>query len=241
MNIANVPQPASESAAVLAVIERIARDPSVDIAKLEKMIDMQERVMAMKARVAYAAALASMQLELPEITELGKIDIGRGKPQTYARWEDINEKIKPILGKHGFALQFRTGHDEKQIVVTCILYHREGHCEQTTMNLPVDMTGSKNPVQAVGSSISYGKRYTASALLNLTSRGEDDDGKSAGDSGKTISAEEVENINDILAIIGDESVKPRLLKWLKKERIEDIPANRYDDAIENLKKIRSSQ
>jgi hypothetical protein len=47
------------------------------------------------------------------------------------------------------------------------------------MILPHDSTGSKNAVQAVGSSTSYGKRYTACALLNITSRGEDDDGETA--------------------------------------------------------------
>ncbi|WP_409524602.1 ERF family protein [Pseudomonas sp.] len=44
------------------------------------------------------------------------------------------------------------------------------------MLLPLDTSGSKNAVQAVGSSTSYGKRYVMSALLNLTTRGEDDDG-----------------------------------------------------------------
>ena len=48
------------------------------------------------------------------------------------------------------------------------------------MELPVDTTGSKNAVQAVGSSTAYGKRYVMEALLNLTSRGQDDDGKRGG-------------------------------------------------------------
>jgi hypothetical protein len=43
-----------------------------------------------------------------------------------------------------------------------------------------DASGNKNAVQALGSAISYGKRYTASALLNLTSHGEDDDSFRAG-------------------------------------------------------------
>ena len=42
--------------------------------------------------------------------------------------------------------------------------------------MPVDTTGSKNGVQAVASSVSYGKRYTAGLLLNITTTGEDDDG-----------------------------------------------------------------
>ncbi|WP_185835578.1 ERF family protein [Pseudomonas aeruginosa] len=38
-----------------------------------------------------------------------------------------------------------------------------------------DTSGNKNAVQAVASSVSYGKRYTAGALLNFTTHGEDDD------------------------------------------------------------------
>ncbi|WP_122221652.1 phosphoadenosine phosphosulfate reductase family protein [Pseudomonas syringae group genomosp. 3] len=48
--------------------------------------------------------------------------------------------------------------------------------EATSIVLPVDATGSKNGVQAVASSVSYGKRYTAGLLLNITTTGEDDDG-----------------------------------------------------------------
>jgi len=47
------------------------------------------------------------------------------------------------------------------------------------MTLPLDNSGSKNAVQAVGSSVSYGKRYVMAALLNITTRGEDDDGNAA--------------------------------------------------------------
>ena len=98
---------------------------------------------------------------------------------TYALWEDINEAIKPVIARSGFGLRFRIGQEHNTIVVTAILSHCGGHAEETTMRLPVDLSGGKNPVQAIGSSTSYGKRYTASALLNLTSRGEDDDGKAA--------------------------------------------------------------
>ncbi|HET9820175.1 MAG TPA: ERF family protein, partial [Rhodanobacteraceae bacterium] len=55
----------------------------------------------------------------------------------------------------------------------------DGHREETSITLPADTSGSKNAVQAVASSTSYGKRYTAGALLNLTSHGEDDDAFSA--------------------------------------------------------------
>jgi len=67
---------------------------------------------------------------------------------------------------------------DANINITCILSHREGHREEVTLPLPLDTGGAKSNVQAAGSTISYGKRYTLCAILNLSTRGEDDDAQS---------------------------------------------------------------
>lgn len=226
------PSPAiDQGVALIRLIESVALMPNVDVERLEKLLDMQERITARNAKTAYAAALSEMQPELPVIAERGKIDIGRGKPQSYALWEDINEAIKPVLARHGFAISFRTGRTDAHIVVTGVLSHREGHTEETTMHLPLDNSGSKNGVQAVGSSTSYGKRYTASALLNLTSRGEDDDGRAAG-AAPTITDDQIGDITALLEEVGAD--KARFLAYLKVGRLADIPADRYSAAVAAL-------
>ncbi|MFZ3193814.1 MAG: ERF family protein, partial [Moraxellaceae bacterium] len=147
----------SESAAVIQMLERAVLNPDVDIEKMERLFAMRERMEATDAKRAYFAAMAEVQVELPAIAEKGGIKNNAGKVQsTYARWEDINEAIKPVLSRHGFALSFRTGQDNGQIVVTGILSHAQGHMEETTMRLPIDGSGSKNAVQSIGSSTSYG-------------------------------------------------------------------------------------
>jgi hypothetical protein len=169
------------SGGLLDVIARAARDPSVDIDKMERLIAMQERVQVRDAAISFNSALAELQVKLPVIAERGGIKDRNGNVQsTYALWEDVNEAIRPLLAEHGFALRFRVERTSDQISVTGILSHRDGHSEETTLSLPTDGSGSKNAVQAVGSSTSYGKRYTAFALLNITSTGEDDDGKKGG-------------------------------------------------------------
>ncbi|MDS1045228.1 ERF family protein [Pseudomonas aeruginosa] len=171
----NTPIAIQESATVLQVIQKAASDPSCDIEKLERLMAMHERMQAKQAEQQYTEALAAMQQELPAIAERGDAD-GR---YSYALWEDINERLKPILAKHGFALTFRTPRNEKGVEVEGVLSHRGGHSERTSMLLPADTSGNKNAVQAVASSVSYGKRYTAGALLNYTTHGEDDDAFSA--------------------------------------------------------------
>ena len=155
---------------LLAVIARASSDPAVDIDKLERLMQMHERMQARQAEAEFAAALSEMQTALPSIGERGDA-AGR---YTFALWEDINAAIKPVLTQFGFALSFRTDFADG-IAVTGVLSHRSGHSERTTIKLPADGSGNKNAVQAVASSVSYGKRYTAGALLNLTSHGEDDD------------------------------------------------------------------
>lgn len=172
--------PPDQGATILAVISRAASDPSVDIDKMERLMQMHERMQARTAEGDFNSALSMMQPELPSVGERGGIKDRNGNIQsTYALWEDINQAIKPIMQRHGFALSFRTECGDG-ISVTGVLSHKAGHSERTTIKLPADKTGSKNDVQAVASSVSYGKRYTAGALLNLTSHGEDDDAFAAG-------------------------------------------------------------
>jgi hypothetical protein len=171
---------AGESATILQIIQQVAMSPNADIDKMERLMAMHERFQAQQAKQQYDEALAQMQEELPVIGERGGIKDKSGRIQsTYALWEDINEVIKPVLARHGFAITFRTPRNEKGIEVEGVLSHRAGHRETTSLLLPADVSGNKNGVQAVASSVSYGKRYTAGALLNFTTTGEDDDGNGA--------------------------------------------------------------
>lgn len=224
----------SQSAGLIAVIERAATNPDVDIDKMERLLQMHERIVERDAKASYASALATMAPALPSINERGGIKDRAGKVQsTYALWEDINDAIKPVLAAHGFALSFRTGRDDGQITVTGVLSHRDGHSEETTIVLPHDSSGSKNAVQAVGSSTSYGKRYTAGLLLNLTSRGEDDDGKAAGGDG-VITDDQADEIRSMIASTGSK-IGP-FLAYIGAPSVADIPASKYDQAVAALRK-----
>lgn len=174
------PAIAAESVTILQIIQQVAMSPTADIDKMERLMVMHQNIQALQAKQQFDEALAAMQEELPVIGERGGIKDKNGRIQsTYALWEDINEMIKPVLARHGFALSFRTPRNDRGIEVEGVLSHRAGHRETTSLLLPADTSGSKNGVQAVASSVSYGKRYTAGALLNFTTTGEDDDGNGA--------------------------------------------------------------
>lgn len=160
----------NEGAAVLQVIERLVLTPDVSIEKIEKMLDLQERILNRNAHQAFTADLAAMQIELPLIAKNGK---GHNSAK-YALLEDINQAIRPALQKYGFAVTFRIAQREKEVSITAVLSHKLGHSDETVITLPLDLSGSKNATQAVGSTVSYGKRYAIGALLNI-STGDDND------------------------------------------------------------------
>lgn len=240
----------SDISSVTAMIMRAASDPAIDVNKFERLMVMHKDMAAADAQRAYDENLALMQSELPVINRRGRIEVRKktasgerdGEVQQstgYALWEDINEAIKPVLKKYGFSLSFRvgTGSDGK-LTVTGILA-RAGHREETTIALMHDSTGSKNSVQAVGSSTSYGKRYTAAALLNLTSKGEDDDGK-AGGAPTTISAEQ---LNALIKLADDAGAdKAKFCEVMKVDAMAAIPASRFEEAIAQLnRKLKAKQ
>lgn len=166
------------TAEVTLMFERLAKDPAVDVTKLERLMAMQERIIAHNRKAEFDAAFADMQGEIPEITEKGAIAVNGEIRSTYATNEDIQRVIKPILQKHGFSIRFRNEwiDNGRFLKVIGILSHRSGHSEQDEFIAQADTSGSKNAIQALGSTRSYGQRYTTIALLNIATRGEDDDG-----------------------------------------------------------------
>lgn len=219
-----------ETSALISMIERAARDPSVDIDKMERLFQMHERMTATAARVAYDAAFSAMQPELPEIDKRGKIIIKeKGTEKViqstpYALWDDTNKLIKPILAKHGFGLSFRIAQTEAKITTRAVLSHCGGHREETEFSASIDNTGSKNNVQGWGSSFSYGKRYTGTAILNITTKGEDDDGKAAG-AGGFITEDQQAKLRTLLDDTGSDI--GQFLQFANADNMAEIPARDY--------------
>lgn len=238
--------PATQSSSIIQMISRIAQDPTVDLDRFERLIAMQERMEARQAERAFTAALSAMQPNLPVVTQRGTIVIrDKTNPKTiiqetpFAKWEDINEAISPHLAEHGFSLSFRAERDGDRVIVRGILSHKDGHKEETILPLSLDTTGSKNNVQAVGSSISYGKRYTAGMLLNITSRASveaDDDGHMAGrlPAPEVITEDQAMTIRELLE--STNSDQAAFLKHAKAPSISEILAKDFQPLVTLLRR-----
>jgi len=239
----NTPAPSGEGAMVLAMIDKLAQRPDVPIDKIQEMIKMHLGLKAEQAKSAYFSAFAAMQPNLPKVVARGAIKNKYGQVQSkYALWEDVVETLAPVLAQHGFALSFRTQQPEGRLRVTGVLAHRDGHAEETTLELPLDTSGSKNAVQAVGSSVSYGKRYTAFALLNIATCGEDDDGQS-GVRKAGISEGQAGDLFDLIAESGaniDKFFQAANLEPLGEERdIDTIKERLTEISQDNFKTLKA--
>lgn len=198
---------ANDSAVILTMIDKLLTRPDVSVEKLEQMFALHQKVQADHARRAYLAAFSALQSELPAVARKGT---GHNSKK-YARFEDVVEALRKPLSEHGFSLSFRTQQEGTAVRVTGVLGHEAGHHETTELLLPADKSGSKNDVQALGSSISYGKRYVALTLTGIATEDDDDGQKAAEPPAQYATVDEIEALieksgSDIVKVLEHYSV-----------------------------------
>lgn len=178
----------------------------LDVDKMQAFFNLQCQVEDRDAKRLYNAARARLAPHLPVVAKSGKLEyedkLHVGQKiliAKYAKWEDIERVLTPILAEHGFVMTFpadpRT--DGGGLMMRCVLSHAAGHSESTQpFPVPLDSSGGKNNIQAYGSSMSYGMRYSARAMGLFRVEGEDDDGVAAG--GMTVSLDEAAEIKKLM-------------------------------------------
>lgn len=157
----------SMSPVVRAILEK---DPSPET--LEKLLAVQREYDKDRARKAFDTAMVLLKGDLPAVIVKDKevrFKEGGAVAYKHATLASILGQIEAPLARHGFTLAWTTSDGEgNKVRVTCRLSHIAGHSTETSLSAPPDPSGSKNNVQAVGSTVTYLERYTALSLLGLT-------------------------------------------------------------------------
>lgn len=99
----NQTQIATQSMDMASQIVAMASNPDFDVAKLEKLMELQERVANQQSIIAFNQDFSVMQSKLPIIAKNKK-----GQSNKYATLEDIIANTRPILQEFGFATSFET-------------------------------------------------------------------------------------------------------------------------------------
>lgn len=171
-----------EGTALVNMIERVARDPAIDLSRLEKLMEMHERVVLRNAEVAFNGAMAAAQSEIERVAPDKVNPQTRSKYVSYAAMDGI---IRPVYSRLGFALSFGTAESPSQgdIRIVCDVSNG-GHVKRYHIDMPADGKGARgNEVMtrthATGSAITYGRRYLLGMIFNVAVGMPDDDGNGA--------------------------------------------------------------
>lgn len=180
----SVPAIAEGPGALLSAIVSLAKDPAFDVTKLQALMAMQERLEDRQAERAFAEALTAAQSEMPQVERLGTVSLGTGKGSyNFARLEDMDRVLRPIMIRHGFSIFFDREQREGAgggLVVTGTLAHVAGHSKKASFPVALDTGAGRNNLQAAGSADSYARRYLIEGFFLIVRKGKDDDAHLAG-------------------------------------------------------------
>jgi len=126
-----------------------------------------------------AGALAALQAELPDIAKDKTARVKTDKAQYSYRYADlatISRIVLPALGRHGLAWTTRPTMQDSQFVLAYKLAHRSGETEEGIYPLPDPVRSSP---QAVGSAITYARRYALCSVTGVAPDDDDDDAAQA--------------------------------------------------------------
>ena len=173
--------------ALLSAIIKIVDDPAIDVGKMERLMEMHDRLVVKKAETAFNAGMTACQAEMKQISADADNPQTRSKYATYAK---MDAYLRPIYTKHGFALSFDEGDSPKpeHVRVVCYVSHNEGYSRTYHRDMPADGKGAKGgdvmtKTHASGAASSYGARYILKGIFNVAIGEYDIDGndpKSAG-------------------------------------------------------------
>jgi hypothetical protein len=219
------------------LVERVLTDPNADVSKLSALLDVNERILNRNAKSAFDEAFSRMWPELPEVDERGVIKQKDGSIKSrYAKYEDIQSAVRPVLKQFGFALRHRTEFPAERpgIIRIVGILSGHGHSEESVFEAPPDKNDYRTAIQDQGSTISYGKRYTTEDLLNIITRGVDNDGQG----GKPQTPEGFEDWWDAMVAVSDNGL-PELeeaFRQTKRREFKEFAINQRRDQWADLKK-----
>lgn len=190
-DITTAQPPAQIGTSMLTVLERILKDPQFDIQKAEavmRLVAEQEQRMlerdARDAKRAYSRDWSAVQNEIERVRQSGR-NPAIGNP--YAKLADLDKALREVATRHGFAYRFTFAEPPQPgwIRMGMIVSHDQGHEEQHWFDGPIDNASSgrvqRTPIQSVGSTTTYLRRYLMMTVWNLVPSNDpsDDDGEAS--------------------------------------------------------------
>lgn len=211
-------QVAAEPSAIMGLIERAARDESIDIEKMERLMRMHDSMCAKQAEVAFNMAMNAVQARMRRISADAQNNQTRSSYATYGK---LDAALRPIYTDEGISLSFDTeAAGEGLVGIVCYVSHIGGHTRTYRAAVPSDGKGAKGgdvmtKTHAFGSGASYGMRYLLKMIFNVAIGEEDDDGNQATEAGP---AEWVGRIMEAATIESLVAIRKQAVQAMKTNR-----------------------
>lgn len=226
------PTAAEQSHLMMATLKEIAMAPDAaqKVEVMRAIMEMNRQLSQDQAERSFNFAMQQAQAEIQKVAKNAKSD-----KHSYANLEAIDNAIRPVYTKHGFALSYDSESiDANHVRVFCHVSHVDGFSKTYKLDGALDMVGAKGvanktEIQGMGSAVSYLRRYLACMIFNIVIKGEDNDAESA----EIISTEIAVDIDRRARALGDD-YHARFLKWTGAESIEKIKARDHKKVITAL-------
>lgn len=215
---------------------RYAIDKGANIEALERLMALSERWEANEARKAFVSAFAAFKAQPPEIVKNKLVQFGGSKTSYHhATLDNVCDMIGGALADHQLSHRWEIEQiDGGAIRVTCVLTHALGHSERVSLQAGADTSGSKNNIQAIGSTVTYLERYTLLAATGLATKDQDEDGVEQRAKTLRITPEQKAELVRLQQEYGTDTGK--FLVFLKIETLDDLPKAEFEDAKAALKR-----
>jgi hypothetical protein len=239
---APAPVPASETAALLQTIERLAVNPNANPDQVERFLGMYERITAQRNEREFNDKMANAQKEMRPVAA------DANNPQTkskYASYAALDRALRPVYTQHGFALSFNTLPDapESYVRVVCDVTNA-GHTRRYQIDMPADGKGAKGgdvmtKTHATGSAVSYGMRYLLKMIFNIAVGEADDDGNAAGrtEPVERITEKQVSDLNALLQKSPEPAANVQIIfEHFKIDNLSELTPEQYRKTVSQLSK-----
>ena len=217
------------------------RDFPVDV--LERLFALNETNEANVAKRAYSVAFNAVQASLAavEVIRRGSNEHTRSR---YAKLNDIQEVLDPLLSEHGFSqsMSMAPGAPDGMSRFVLTIRHSAGHSESHYLDAPIDDVGikgnqTKTKLHGMASSQTYCRRQLIKNVWNIRERdpSKDDDGNAAamGPAVQPISAAQRKTIEDLIEESNSDKIK--FCEMLRVKSLAEIPVAAYPAARAALK------
>lgn len=201
---------------------------------LEKLLAVRKEWDEQEAKKAFNFAISEFQRRAPIVPKLDK-----AYDKDYAKLDRIWRTIRPLLTELGLSVTWQQSTLSDGICrVVGKLRHRDGHGEEIIHDVPIpELIKGQNKAQQGGSATSYAKRYALCGALGIvTGEDLDDDGHAAGT--RFVTMAQADEILDLFeACKGLDSFNQEaFFKYIGTDKVEEIPAERFSDVLNTLKR-----